>query len=159
MPNAVPPCGDFTPADIAARGDVVHTAPIAGNHGRISLTPAQATALPEVQRRLRMLAIIAAPATGPQPGTSPGAPLNVWAEWRALVAGIQQAADAVTGGTPAWAVMRLTPPTPDRLRAALAAGEGNTAFQVAHFVCHGCPNGLALETEVGREVLVPTDDG
>jgi len=159
MAGAVSPGNGPAPAGIAVGGDAIHSVLITGDYNRVYLTPAQATALPEVQRRLRMLAVIAAPASGPQPGMPPGAPLNVWAEWRALAGGIQQAADAVTGDAPAWAVVRLSPPTPARLRAAMAAGDGEeTAFQVAHFICHGSPQGLALETGVGREMLLPAGD-
>ncbi len=142
-------------AGIAVGGDVVHSVVITGDYNRVYLTAAQATALPQFRRYLRMLAVIAAPATGPREGTSPGAPLNVWAEWRALAGGVQRAADAVTGEAPAWAVVRLTPPTSGQLRAALAAGESeHTTYQVAHFVCHGSPGGLALETDVGAESCI-----
>ena len=72
--------GATAPAGIAVGGDVVHSVVITGDYNRVYLTAAQATALPQFRRYLRMLAVIAAPATGPGEGTSPGAPLNVWAE-------------------------------------------------------------------------------
>nr|HID14917.1 CHAT domain-containing protein [Anaerolineae bacterium] len=154
-----PHIGGTAPADVAVGGDVVHSVIVTGGYGRGYLTAAQATALPQFRRYLRLLAVIAAPATGLQEGTPPSAPLNVWAVWRGLTGGIQQAADAVTGDIPAWAVVRLAPPTPDQFRAALAAGSAEeTAYQVVHCVCHGSPDGLALETDVGRETLMPTDD-
>jgi len=154
------PTGTAVDDEVSSCISIVGDANIIGNYNRIYLTPAQAVALPEVQRRLRMLVAIAAPATGPRAGLPPSVPLNVWAQWQALVRGIQQAADAVTGDAPGWAVVRLTPPTVDRLRAALAVAgdDGGAAFQVVHFVCHGCPQGLALETAVGRERLVQTGD-
>jgi hypothetical protein len=106
-----------------------------------------------------MLAVIAAPAARPAEGAVPGTPLNVWAEWGALTDGLRRAADPVTDAGPHWAVRRLAPPTPERLRAVLPeADRGPDGFQVVHFVCHVCPTGLALETAVGREVLVPTSD-
>ena len=116
---APPPSGATTPAGIAVGGDVVDSVIITGDYySRVYLTPAEATVLPEVRRRLRILAVIAAPATGSRPRTPPGAPLNVWAEWQALLRGIEQAADAVTGEAPAWAVVRMAPPTPGRPRPA-----------------------------------------
>jgi len=88
-----PHIGGIAPADVAVGGDVVHSVIVTGDYGRGYLTAAQATALPQFRRYLRLLAVIAAPATGLQEGTPPSAPLNVWAVWRGLTGGIQQAAE------------------------------------------------------------------
>ena len=108
------------------------------------------------RHHLRMLAVLAAPvANRVGHGPPDGPPLDVWGEWERL-RGAVEAADPVTQGAAAWAVVRLAGPTAERLRDALAPHD--LGYQVIHFSCHGCPDGVWLEDDLGRETLLPTAD-
>ena len=105
---------------------------------------------------LRMLAVIAAPvANRGGNGPSDGPPLDVWGEWERL-RGAFEGADPVTRAAAPWAVVRLAEPTAEALRDALAPRD--PGYQVVHFSCHGCPDGVWLEDRLGRERLLPTAD-
>lgn len=89
-------------------------------------------------RRLRVLAICAAPA-------SDEAPLAIDREWAALRGIAESQRAQIT-------LVRLVPPTREALRAALrSCCERGVAPHVLHFAGHGRPDRLVLEDPVGRE--------
>ncbi|MDY6874628.1 MAG: hypothetical protein SWK90_00260 [Chloroflexota bacterium] len=62
MSDAAPlPSTAAAPAGITVGDDVSYSILITGDYNRVYLTPAEATVLPEVRRRLRILTVIAAP--------------------------------------------------------------------------------------------------
>ncbi|MBN1178057.1 MAG: CHAT domain-containing protein [Anaerolineae bacterium] len=102
---------------------------------------------------LRVLVLLAAPVTGPQPNTPTPAWLDLHAEWQHL-------ADAVRRSGAPIALIRLAPPTLDALRFALSprAVEQNLAPHVLHVSGHGWSEGLYLEDAYGRAHALRTAD-
>ena len=110
---------------------------------------------PASRSYLRMLALLATPlANAADNGPPIGRPLDVWGEWERLVAAARAARDPVSGVGAPWAIVRLAPPTVERLELALTAH--NPGYQVLHLSCHGTDEGLLIEDERGRETLLPT---
>ena len=113
---------------------------------------------PSSGRYLRALAVIAAPVRD-EMGTGPpgGAPLNVWGRWSRLKRAVERAGDPVTGEGAPWALVRLHPPTQVNLKRTLHAPPAGHPYHVLHFVGHGCPEGLWMESDLGHERLAHTD--
>jgi len=121
--------------------------------------PPTPTTIPSPGRYLRALAVVAAPVRNEQcDGPPGGVPLDVWGRWSKLEQAIRSASDPVTGAGAPWALVRLHPPTRERLEQALHAPPGGQPYHVLHFIGHGCPKGLWMEDKLGREQPVPTAD-
>ncbi len=78
--------------------------------------PPTPTTIPSPGRYLRALAVVAAPVRNEQcDGPPGGVPLDVWGRWSKLEQAIRSASDPVTGAGAPWALVRLHPPTRERL--------------------------------------------
>ena len=134
-----------------AAGNILSSLVVTGSGNVITVSAADFLHDARARHHLRMLAVIAAPAAN-RAGDGPpdGPPLDVWGEWERLC-GAVKAADPVTRSAAAWAVVRLAGPTAERLRDALAPRD--LGYQVVHFSCHGGPDGVWLEDDLGRETL------
>jgi len=76
----------------------------------------ETNAIPAPVRYLRALAVVAAPVRNVRGDGPPGGvPLDVWGRWTKLEQAIRSASDPVTGAGAPWALVRLHPPTRERL--------------------------------------------
>ena len=142
-----------SPGSVHAGGAILSSLIVAGSGNTITIGAAEFVRTAQARHYLRMLAVIAAPVANAAGDPPDGPPLDVWGEWERL-RGAVEAADPVTRGAAAWAVVRLAAPSAERLRDALAPRA--PGYQVLHFSCHGCPDGVWLEDGLGRETLLPT---
>jgi len=113
---------------------------------------------PTIDRhRLRLLAVLAAPVCNETGDDPPSQPLDVWGEWERLKLAASIRDPESRRGVP-WSLYRLAPPTRARLADHLSLGQRQEAddlgYQVVHFGCHGCADGLFLEDDLGRESFV-----
>lgn len=114
-----------------------------------------------LRRYLPVLAVTAAPFTGPNGEGAPLNPLDQAAEWRALLRIVAATTEQQTEVSTRLALARLIPPTADDLRAVLRAGmelpNGLDAFRVVHVVAHGENDSITLEDVAGGEALLQAE--
>jgi tetratricopeptide (TPR) repeat protein len=104
----------------------------------------------QLRRYLPVLAVIAAPYAGLGGGQDPLNPLDAVGEWRNLCRALADGAAAGDGAGVPLALVRLAPPSSERLAQALAV-DGPDMFTVVHLVSHAERDTLHLEDEDGHE--------
>src|SRR3712207_6746187 len=115
MGNPAQHSGDESGArNVTIGGDAASNLIVSGSGNTIFVNAAQFMQTPEARRRLRMLAVLAAPIAN-QRGDGPpdGKLLNVWAEWERLRQATNLAYDRLARKGAPWAFVRLVPPTAD----------------------------------------------
>lgn len=106
--------------------------------------------LAQLRRYLPVLAVIAAPFASLGGSDEPLSPADPAQEWLTLLRTLRQATLQARATSAPLALVRLLPPTSERLGAALSA-RGADAFRIVHLVVHGERDMLYLEDEDGHE--------
>jgi tetratricopeptide (TPR) repeat protein len=97
-----------------------------------------------------VLAVIAAPFASMNGSDDPLSPLDPIQEWHAMLRAFKEARPRQRTTSAPLALVRLLPPTAERLAGALA-GHGADAFRIVHVVAHGERDMLYLEDDDGSE--------
>jgi len=111
---------------------------------------------PSSDDRIAVLVAVCAPVLGAR-GVEPPShlPIDGWREWRRLKEGLEAARHPSSGRGIPLKVVRLHPPTLDRLRQALSTG----AYRMVHIIGYVPPDGLLrMEKENGREDPISPSD-
>ncbi|MEW6579868.1 MAG: CHAT domain-containing protein, partial [Chloroflexota bacterium] len=106
--------------------------------------------LAQLRCYLPVLAVIAAPFASMSGNEDPLSPMDPVQEWHALLRALKEAGPKQKVTSAPLALVRLLPPTAERLAAALT-GHGADAFRIVHFIAHGERDMLYLEGDDGSE--------
>ncbi len=106
--------------------------------------------LAQLHHYLPVLAVIAAPFASMSGTEDPLSPADPAQEWLALLRTVRQVTSEARVGSAPLALVRLLPPTSERLGIALSA-RGPDAFRIVHLIAHAERDILYLEDEEGRE--------
>jgi len=106
--------------------------------------------LAQLRCYLPVLAVIAAPFASMSGNEDPLSPADPVQEWHALLRALREAGPKQKATSVPLALVRLLPPTAERLAAALAS-HGADAFRIVHVIAHGERDMLILEDDDGSE--------
>lgn len=106
--------------------------------------------LAQLRRYLPVLVVIAAPFAAMSGHDEPLSPADPVQEWLAMGRTLKQAGLKARANSAPLAMVRLLPPTSERLGIALSES-GADAFRIVHLVVHGERDMLYLEDDEGRE--------